>query len=290
MENNLIKHLKQYREKYRYKSCGYSNNSKKGAYRRLFLLLLCLSAAPAVANECSTPNIDESANVLKVHDGDTVGLTDGRKIRLIGIDTPELARYSQPAQPHATAAKTHLLAMLKANKSRVGLVYGKQRTDRYGRQLAHLFSADGTNLQAELLKAGLATAFTVPPNDRLSHCYQQLEQSARCQRRGLWDHARYQLKSATELARDARGFHIIGAKVEATQASHKHFWLALDGNLKVRISQPDLAVFDRQALNRLHGQSIEVRGWLQPRPQGFFMSLRHPSAIRVNKRGNAGKC
>ena len=58
----------------------------------------------------------------------------------------------------------------------IGLAYGNQRLDRYGRTLAHAYLPDGLNLQAWLIEQGHAIAFTTPPNDRMSDCYRQREQ------------------------------------------------------------------------------------------------------------------
>jgi len=58
----------------------------------LFVCLLLISSSVLAAVECPVDRIDLRAEVEYVHDGDTVRLADGRSVRLIGLNTPEMAR------------------------------------------------------------------------------------------------------------------------------------------------------------------------------------------------------
>ena len=73
--------------------------------------------------------------VARIIDGDTVVMGDGRKVRYIGIDTPE---RGDPYYKEATAANSRLVKSKK-----VSLEYDKEERDRYGRTLAFLFLPDG---------------------------------------------------------------------------------------------------------------------------------------------------
>lgn len=277
---------------------------RKGAFGRLFLLLLVLTPALAVAQDtaqsfdgiCPASHYDESAVVSSVHDGDTVRLKDGRKIRLIGINAPELARGDNPEQAFATNARDQLRQLIASNDNQVKLVYGKERQDRYKRTLAHLFLPDNQNLQAALIKRGLATASAYPPNTAFSECYRQVEQIARCQSLGIWSDENYATKKSTELETDAEGFHIVSGQVERVSESDKGIWLFLDGGLMIGIRTADLPNFDSNKLKSLHGQKVIVRGWLHPKNKvkkgvKFYLRLRHPSAIApVAATANVTKC
>lgn len=78
-------------------------------------------------------------------DGDTVHLRDGRSVRLIGINAPELAHNGRTTEPFAEAAKQRLQALVSASDGRLALQPGRQPRDHYGRTLAHLFDASGAN-------------------------------------------------------------------------------------------------------------------------------------------------
>ncbi|MBI2969765.1 MAG: thermonuclease family protein, partial [Gammaproteobacteria bacterium] len=98
-------------------------------------------------------------------DGDTVALAGGERVRLIGIDAPEVGRdgaASQAGAEDATAALVNLVQ--EEGGGFVGLVHGRERRDTHGRLLAHLFLRDGTNVQARLLAEGFAVPLIIPPN------------------------------------------------------------------------------------------------------------------------------
>ena len=269
---------------------------KKGIYGCLFL---CLPAVAAGADDVSCPatQIDEYAVVRYVHDGDTVRLRDGRKVRLIGINAPELAIDDKPAQVLATEARDALRETINAHGSRVGLIFGKQRKDHYGRTLAHLFDLQGEDLQIRLLEKGLATALTIPPNDRYSDCYREIEHVARCRHSGLWSLPDFASTTTTQLGADASGFRLINAKVVHVSQNAKGIWLTLSGGVLVGIHTGDLAAFDQDELLALKGEPIRVRGWLQPKKQHggkhdirFYLRIRHPAALEIRPADADLKC
>ena len=249
------------------------------------LFCACLLALPAAAGTCPPRQVDETARVRHVHDGDTLKLTDGRKIRLIGIDTPELARDHRgqplPAQPYAREARTALIRLLESADNRVSLAYGRQRHDRYRRTLAHLYLPDGSSVQAHLLSRGLATAFTTPPNDTRSPCYRAAESVAMERRAGIWSLPRYQLKTLYQLRPTDNGFRRIKGRVSDVRFTDKAVWIELGDALRLRINNKDLVNFNEYALKQLPGKDIQVRGWLHPKKKHFFMALRHSDALII---------
>ena len=241
--------------------------------------------APVLAS-CPPSHINETARVQRVHDGDTVRLSDGRKVRLIGINTPELARDNTPAQPYAIKARDALDKLLKRHDYQVSLSYGVDRKDKYRRTLAHLYLPDNENVQAFLLQNGYATAFTTPPNDRMADCYRQAESRAINKRRGIWALPDYQVLLPEQLGKKARGFRRIEGRVGEVRQSKKALWIYLPlntrpGHLKVRIARKDLYNFNLHDLQQLVGKNIRLRGWLHPDKTGFFMNLRHPSSLSL---------
>lgn len=271
---------------------------EKGVLGCLFLCLPALYAPAADAGaSCPATRIDEYAAVRYVHDGDTVHLRDGRNVRLIGINAPELAIDDKPAQALSADARDALRDAISAHDNRVGLVFGKQRKDRYGRTLAHLFSPDGSNLQAALLEQGLAAALTIAPNDAFSDCYRLAERTARCTQRGLWSLPGYASTQSTALQSGADGFRLINAEVRRVSLNARGLWLTLSGGLLVGIHTADLDAFDETELLALQGASIRVRGWLQPKKHSggdhdirFYMRLRHPAALEIRPALADTKC
>jgi micrococcal nuclease len=122
-------------------------------------------------------NAYEQALVVRVIDGDTIELSDGRHVRYLGIDTPELGEY------YAEEATARNIELVEGKI--VELQSGKRDEDEYGRLLRYVY-VDGIFVNAELVAQGYATAYIFDPNDRYSQVLVQLEQYAKLRKRGLW--------------------------------------------------------------------------------------------------------
>jgi micrococcal nuclease len=101
----------------------------------------------------------DDAVVARVTDGDTIVVNGSTRVRLIGVDTPEVSIFGRPAQCYGPNASAWTKAALPAG-TRVRLEYDANRTDRYGRTLAYVYRlGDGLNLQVALLQQGFAAAY-----------------------------------------------------------------------------------------------------------------------------------
>lgn len=117
--------------------------------------------------------------VERIADGDTFSCRDGRKVRLIGIDTPELGQ----GEPGRQARRA--LARLVPPGSSVRLERDVAPRDRYGRELAHVWS--GSRLVNEaLVLDGWAVLYTVPPNVKYADRLERAQKQAREAGVGLW--------------------------------------------------------------------------------------------------------
>jgi micrococcal nuclease len=124
------------------------------------------------------------ARVVRVIDGDTLVLAGGIKVRLLGIDAPEMEENGQPAEFLAHKAKA-ALADLTLNK-KIGLEYDRLRYDHYGRLLAYLFLPDHAMVNAELVRRGLAWVYFIAPNLRYQKDLLAAQQEAIAAGRGVW--------------------------------------------------------------------------------------------------------
>ncbi len=249
----------------------------------LALVLATVMASPVLAeNTCSSEHIDETTTIRYVYDGDTLQLRDGRKVRLIGINTPELERKNKAAEPFAIAAKNALKALFKNHKT-IALRYGEEKKDHYGRVLAHGFLTDGQNIQAILLNFGLARVITIPPNTQFSACYLEQEHKARCKKTGLWKQAK--ILQAKNLKNQHTGFHLVQGKVTNISTNTKGIWLNIDNKLTIGIRPENQALFDIKAINDLVNQSVTVRGWINKsnKTTPFYIRARHPLSIQLSE-------
>jgi micrococcal nuclease len=261
---------------------GNNGNRRKAWFALLVsgLSALLSQSVAATQSSCGLDRVHEKVVVEYVHDGDTIRLTDGRKVRLIGIDTPELGHDGEPDQPLANQAKARLTQLVMPS-SELQLRYDEQRRDDYGRTLAHLFLLDGTNVQRDMLSRGLATALAVPPNLWQLECHLRAETRAQIARRGLWSLPSYQPVDADTLTKDERGFRLITGKVRRAGKGRKTVWLRLTKHVVVQIPLSDTHYFTQYSPRQLKGRRVRARGWLTPRHHGLSMTIRHPSALRI---------
>ena len=241
------------------------------------ILLFAGSPRPASAAACQATKTGERVQVVYVYDGDTVKLNDGRRLRLIGINTPEISDKDQPTQPLADAARAALQHLLDTNNRILLLQYGQQDHDHYGRLLAHAFLEDGDNVAVRLLQQGLATTLVVPPNNRAADCYQRIENEARLDRKGLWALPDYQSQPARTMPLSSRGFRIVQGQVSGIRTTRDTVWIDIEGPLVLQVSKKDLVNFD--SLENLAGQQVEARGWIKQDRNGLRMKIQHPAAL-----------
>ncbi len=137
----------------------------------------------------------ETVTVTKVVDGDTVELSNGRRLRYIGINTPE---RDQPYYNEATALNRQLV-----EGKNVQLEFDLETFDQYGRSLAYVW-VDGRLVNLEIVQQGFANSFTVPPNIRYEAEFRRAEKEAREAGRGLWAGSSVALK-IIQIQADAPG-------------------------------------------------------------------------------------
>ena len=220
-----------------------------------FVSVLCAWPAQAF---CPLPSGLPTVRVQRVVDGDTLKLSDGRSVRLIGINAPELAHHGRNVEPFAETARSRLQALVDASGGRLSLQVGREARDHYGRTLAHAYDRGGENLEARLLAEGLGYLVAVAPNTDLVACQQAAEQVAREARLGLWRKAEVQTPAQITQG----GFALVGGRVLSVQRNRGGVWLELDGGLVLHIAPKSLEQFDLASLQGLSGRRIEARGWV----------------------------
>jgi micrococcal nuclease len=121
--------------------------------------------------------------LTRIVDGDTVECDPVGRIRLIGMDSPELAQAPFGAQA------SQALARLAPVGSRLEVEYDVERRDPYGRVLGHLWHPgrqDPLLLNWALVREGYALLLTIPPNVKYVEALAKAQEAAREDRAGLW--------------------------------------------------------------------------------------------------------
>ncbi|WP_085611137.1 MULTISPECIES: thermonuclease family protein [unclassified Pseudomonas] len=250
-----------------------------------FVSAIWFSSAQAF---CPAPVGLDSATVQRVVDGDTLRLSDGRNVRMIGLNTPELGKQGRSDEPFAVAARKRLEALVAESDGRVGLRLGAQPKDHYGRTLAHVFSAKGENLEAQMLADGLGFQVAVAPNVDLVDCQQAAERRARQSGLGLWK--RSPVLKAEQIERS--GFALVSGRVSKIQRNRGGIWIELQDKLVLRVAPNLLESFDSAALQALKGKQIEARGWVVDRSRRgglksgqarWLLPLTDPSMLQPSR-------
>jgi micrococcal nuclease len=127
-----------------------------------------------------------TGKVTRVVDGDTIDvrLTSGKRerVRLIGIDTPEL----RPAECYATEAKSRATALALGKTVRLRGDPTQDTRDRYRRLLAYVSLANGTDVGRTLLAGGFAKVYVFERNFVRLSTYRTAETAAKSAQRGMW--------------------------------------------------------------------------------------------------------
>jgi micrococcal nuclease len=146
-------------------------------------VLLLVVVGPGVASAAPP---ERRVTLERVVDGDTLKLADGTRVRLIGIDTPEVAHPDFGDECYGPEASRETERLLHPGDE-LRLVFDLDRYDRYGRLLAYVYRAvDDLFVNARLLKRGFAYVETVRPNVAHVTRFRRLAREARDAGRGLW--------------------------------------------------------------------------------------------------------
>jgi micrococcal nuclease len=125
---------------------------------------------------------DRVVVVGDIGDGDSFRLEDGERIRMIGIDTPEV----DEGECFATEARDALRELLPRGTA-IRLRFDEERTDRFGRTLAYVHrDADDLFVNLELVRLGYAEPLVVPPNVAHADEIAASSSDALAERLGRW--------------------------------------------------------------------------------------------------------
>ena len=156
-----------------------------------------------VKNSASTTStsIDESGIVqgivARVVDGDTAVIRvngEDRRVRFLGVDTPETVHPTKGVQPYGKEASNFTKESLTGRT--VWLEYDKNPTDRYNRHLAYIWLSKPTKINdetirrnmfnAKLLADGYAKVTIIKPNNRYEKLFKEIEAEAKNSKLGMW--------------------------------------------------------------------------------------------------------
>lgn len=219
-------------------------------------------------------------------DGDSVKLTNGQELRIVGINTPEHGEFLAQEARQVLRQTIHS----KNTKVQTYITQGRDKRDSYGRILADLWvlNDDGswTSPAIKLLEKGLAFHIAISPNLQYVACYAAAEQRARKAKKALWSNGKWRPIDASN-KRIKRGFAFIkGDIVEIIDKGRFGSELVMSGGrLGLWIPAKSYKLFGgKNKLKLWLDKEIVVRGWIykyknNPRLQ---LSVSHPSMLDLH--------
>jgi len=161
----------------------------------LFLMALVITGCQT---SCGKDSVYNNILVTRAVDGDTLVLENRQRVRLIGIDTPEMHESNKlyrDAQRSGQSIESIQRLGRQAYEFTKKLVEGKrvrlefdvERYDKYKRILAYVYLGDGTFVNAKIVEEGYASLMTYPPNVKYADLFLKLYRQARQNQRGLWN-------------------------------------------------------------------------------------------------------
>jgi endonuclease YncB( thermonuclease family) len=194
------------------------------------LLLVLIVLSPSVLSAiCPRVDWEKTVVVKQINDGDTITLENGKLVRFIGINTPEINyRNISASAPYALKAKALVERYVKVG-DKVNLVFDKSKRDKYGRLLAYVYSKTGRNLAVLQLQAGYAKQWVIGKNDRFWRCFQKAERKARIRKKGVW--SGFTPLQAKEISKDNKGYQTISGQISEVTKSKKGILFFLDKRL-----------------------------------------------------------
>jgi len=179
------------------------------------ILRTLLFAAGALTPFLHSPTRSDPVLVRAVVDGDTVDVSGVGRVRLLGIDAPEMPHGYDTAAPFAREAKDRLSSLVL--RRWVWLESDVERVDVYDRHLAYILTEDGVCVNATLVREGLARVVARIPLSRLPEL-QRAEAEAQAYRRGIWGSIP-QLPPTTGYTRRSGGAKPTGVRIRQPRKS-----------------------------------------------------------------------
>lgn len=144
---------------------------------------------PATLPEGDAPcHAPMEMDVTWVVDGDTAWMApveggEEVSVRFIGVNTPEVAHFGEPAECGGDAAQAYTHAALDGQ--RVWLTFDAECEDHYGRTLAYVH-LDGAFYNLRLVVDGQARTMTISPNDTFAPMFAEAQSQAQADDVGIW--------------------------------------------------------------------------------------------------------
>lgn len=225
--------------------------------------------------------------VESVVDGDTIVLSNGRSVRYLGIDTPEVRRREAGGWKYSP--ERFALEAKKTNEDLVSgqlvtLEFDRSKEDKYGRLLGYIY-VQGKMVNEEMLRRGLAIFALYLPNGKYADKLISAQEEARRAKRGLWSEC--PAISAGEAARYVGWVVSVRGKVSSVGVGRNSCFLYFETgsqkDLTAVIWKNNIPFFVKEGISppdSYRGKTIELIGKIKF-SKGPEIVVFHPSQIKT---------
>ncbi|MFC2160751.1 thermonuclease family protein [Acidobacteriota bacterium] len=230
----------------------------------------------------------DSGVIYVVYDGDTVGIEypNGRKkkIRLIGIDSPETSHANEQVRLLAQLSKRFTFYFLY-NKQ-VTLTHDWEREDKYGRLLAYIWTEENGLFNEFILKEGFASAYLrFPFKEEYRQKFIRAEKSAQSLNMGLWREEPYPTVPIHKISNFIGQTAAVQYTCQDVQEKGKFNFLYSDSQLFSALIPNNRKKFFADVKN-FEGQLIRVQGFVEEyggQPQIIAFFPQQIKAVGINR-------
>jgi len=233
---------------------------------------------------------EEEFPVKEVLDGDTIELSNGKIVRYLGIDTPELRWRKGDAwvyHPQLFAQEAKELNSLLVQGKKVKLEYDVEKRDKFNRLLAYVY-VNGLMVNGEILRQGYALLDVRMPNIKHTNFLLKMFKEAKENKRGFWSLAGVQIISPQEVRKYSGKIKIIEGKITKIEDKGKLFRLTLNGEGQEKtwiiIYKNNLPIFEKKGISLerdyLH-KKVRISGLICEYKQAYEIVAHHPAEIEI---------
>lgn len=220
--------------------------------------------------------------VEKVIDGDTFEISSGERVRLLGIDAPEVG------QPGGDISRDVLSVLIEGKNVRLEKDFSD--TDKYGRLLRYVYCGD-IFVNQYMISQGYAKPFFLPPDTKYKEEFEKISEQAEINKRGLWGLGIFPVEIEEEPISWNKARQYIGqiktvyGKVVRTYNSGKACFLNFSFNYKedfsVVIFAKDFGKFQFPPQDYYKNKEIKVTGLIKEYEGAPEIIVSDPRQIKV---------
>lgn len=254
--------------------------------KNIFIFLIILVSLFLISR-----NLDYFQKRYYVHqviDGDTIRLTDGRIIRYLGIDTPELREKTEEGWayrplPYAEEAKK-LNEQLVYDKN-IKIIKDKEKYDTYNRLLAYVFS-DDVFVNYQIIKQGLGVIYLWYPNFKFADLLAHAQRTAIENKKGAWAEE-FNPVNLNEIYNYKDNMISVKGRISKIDKTARSFHLKLENKkslyLTLIVYKNNISLFERNgfSMQDLKTRNIKAYGILKSHNGFLYIVISHPCQIEI---------